>query len=232
MKSIQNLKCARWVVWYVCLAHASISATAANFYVNSFNDSSSVPADWNAVGGSAPGAIASWDGSQNSAPPAGGSMYVTVNWAPQPVEWTWQDYKICFGLPNPGPDATQYSALTFDIKIDLAHSTPGTGTLGGVQPVIQNWNDGDPNYNWVGLGFFNFQNTGEWQHLSVPLGGFPLPIDRVVLNLFTLMPTDPQGPMSYWIDNIQLAEVPEPGVLAILGLAVVSLTCRRFGGRY
>src|SRR5664280_929346 len=195
MKSIENLKRALLVVWCVCLAQAPFSAAAASYIINNFNDSSSVPVDWNLLGGTAPGATASWDGSQNSAPPTGGSMYVTVDWVPQAVAWTWQDYKICFDLPYPGPDATRYSALTFDIKIDLANSTPGAGTQGGVQPIIQNWNNNDPNYNWVGLGFMNFQDTGDWQHLSVSLGSFPLPIDRVVLNLFTLMRTDPQGTM-------------------------------------
>lgn len=97
---------------------------------------------------------------------------------------------------------------------------------GDCQITRQNWVDG-VEYNWIVPDTVHFQNTDEWQHFSASLNAFPVNINRVGLNLFTVLPEDPQGLVSCWSDNIVLTPIPEPSAAALLGAGAALMLRRR-----
>jgi hypothetical protein len=221
MKQIGDLTIHSLMTVCALLAATTLRLQASDLAIATFNDSSSIPPNWDVIWG-AP-ATASWDSSQNVAPPPGGSMHVQANWDITVPVYSWQDVKVSFDQV-PSVDASLYSQLEADIKVD-----PGVnGMYGGWQLVCQTWSD--PDHVWGVLDMGYFANTSDWQHLTGSLSSFPAHIDRIVLNLFFYDPygvVTPQGPTDYWIDNVELTAVPEPSALTLLGAGTALLIWKR-----
>ncbi len=171
--------------------------------------------------------------SQTNAPssPAGGSLYVTVNY---PVATGWNDSKV--GITDPAPagdfawpgiDCTLYANLEFDVMVDQANSHPAVnGSYGGVQVVFQGWagaNGNPSDIGWVPIAAPTLANVSGWQHMVVSLTPYPHNLNKLVLNFFTNPGTNS---ISCWVDNIKLTAPPAPPpTLQIAKAPPAGLTC-------
>jgi hypothetical protein len=141
----------------------------------------------------------------NGAPSASGSEYITMPF--NSTAGGWQEGQLNF---TGNQNLANYQSISFDIKVDVAHSTAGpNGAYGSIYPVVQNWNGGSP--GWGQLSGQTVTNNGTgWQHMTYQLIGVASSWTRLVMDFNNGGGTIGAGPISYWIDNITLNSVPLP----------------------
>lgn len=180
----------------------------------------------------------------NSGGPAGGSLYVQIDY---PVATTgWQDSKLRLFTPGssgedftwPGIDIRPYAALEMDVKVDTAKSgLLANGTYGGVQLVLQGWENANGNpsgLGWVTVGSATIQNTNDWQTLRIPVTSYQYNANRIILN-FNVNPVNAaNGTMAYVVDNVRLVSPPPtpPALTMTPAPSGLQLTATQEGDRW
>ena len=120
-----------------------------------------------------------------------------------------------------------YTALEADFFIAPGSAesfNPGSNVFGYHQFAIRNTN----NYTYQSEGGRNFGPAGQWFHVSVPVAGFAQPVDAMralTMQLYGGPGHNLSGPTTFWVDNV--AFVPEPAAVALLGVVPVLLMRRR-----
>jgi hypothetical protein len=186
-------------------AMAGINTVKAQTWIATFNTDLSEIIQGE---GGTPGSTGTytWDSTQNgpTEPTSpSGSLYATIPWA---NVGTWQESQITFAGNN---NLGNFVNIQMDIKVDVANShLAPNGTFGQVRMVCNNWSGAQQ--GWLPTSTVNITNTGNWQHITLPLVGTPSYAQQLVLNIIgngTVTNT-----CAYWVDNIALvsAALPPP----------------------
>lgn len=161
--------------------------------------------------------------------PNSGSLQVHVNW--NGTVGGWNDSKVVFkdaggsDFAWPGIDCRNYINLEWDVKVDVANSTPAADdSYGMIQVVCQGWENANGNpagLDWVVLGNpITVANTSGWQHMKQALTDYPHNLNKLVLN-FIVNPGS--GPIRYLVDNVKLTAPPQPPPTLTLEKAIPGL---------
>jgi hypothetical protein len=176
------------------------------------------------------GATAIWDGTQDHTGNGGGSMYISVPPSSSPGGFAVaQDWLPGSGpwWPNGSVDLTGYSAITFWIKWDTAHSTMSLADFNNAVLGLTIQLD-DPSWNPYTLASPVIPNTAlnGWAEMTIPLDpNCPFISSVAAINWFAFN-TSWDGTTDFWIDDVVIEPanpVPEPGCLALLSLGALCL---------
>jgi hypothetical protein len=177
-------------------------ARAQDLIVNSFDtdQEGTFGLDWENLRSYAYAVNYSLDMTQDSTGnPNSGSMYITAQW-PLSTDPNWnQNWNdIQFAFYTPPFYATNYINCDFDIKVDVANSSPAPdGTYGAIEVILNN--------PWTTvIGWTPLLATNGWQHISGSLAGIPGPNSEVVIGFVSTGSGSPTNTISYWVDNIVL----------------------------
>jgi len=115
-----------------------------------------------------------------------------------------------WAIPTP-VNSAQYFTVQFDIYVDPASGTADGGpTYGYVQAVFRN-----AGYSWDGFGWTGMDSSfsSGWQHMSMSIPSSAY--DTISYLLIQLTPNGAtfSGPVTYYIDNVTIAPVPNPWVM-------------------
>lgn len=198
----------------------SLLTARADILVNNFNSASEI-AQWRFDFGSA-AHVESWDSTTDAnGNPGSGSWKVTLT------------FNTALGGENkaayttdrwfPGLNGSTLANLQFDLKIDPASSPDAFGNNGSFSMAIRNTD----NYNFVQQFGDNVRSADGWRHITIsPLIGPYDHIRALTWQLYGGPSQNINGPVTLWLDNIQFAEVPEPGALALFGVGAIALLRR------
>jgi hypothetical protein len=186
-------------------------AEAQDLVVDSFDNASSigqgnVPGiDWANFRTYIYGYNAVWDPTQDSTGNSNsGSLYLTVEWPTNSdPNWNenWNDVQIAFATPTATDNffaPSNYINFDFDLKIDVANSSPALdGTYGALELIVN-----DP---WTTVvGWAQIAATNGWQHISGSFSGLPAGTNsEAVIGFISTGGGSLTNTVSYWIDNIR-----------------------------
>jgi hypothetical protein len=194
----------------VALACSAGLAQAQDLTVDSFDNASSigqgnVPGiDWANFRTYIYGYNAVWDPTQDSTGNSNsGSLYLTVEWPTNSdPNWNenWNDVQIGFATPTATDNyfaPSNYISFDFDLKIDVANSSPALdGTYGALELIIN-----DP---WTTvIGWQQIAATNGWQHISGSFSGLTGTNSEAIIGLISTGGGSLTNTVSYWIDNIR-----------------------------
>jgi hypothetical protein len=132
--------------------------------------------------------------------------------------------------------AQTFDMLSFDIMVDPSSAADSFGGYGDLQVFTRDglytvantgFNEelGNPDFNVTG-------DAGTWEHVTIPLSGFDSSVRAITFRDFEdvgAFGRNINGPVTIYIDNLTLAEAPEPSAAALSGLCLVAIIfTRRF----
>jgi hypothetical protein len=171
-----------------------LGQTAPVVTINAFDDESELSSyyfeTWSTMGTLSFDAATDAGGSTNK-----GALKYAADLANDPTHYQQSVFSTTLAKPF---DGLTYSKIKMDVKVDTANSVmrSGQSDYGHLEVILRNGSD----WYWNSLGTFALTNS-DWVHLEAVLSS---PDDNVHHLTFKLGDNGYAGPVTIWIDNIQL----------------------------